>query len=514
MSRTRLAGWTAVALTGLAASPCVAQTTWLVSNDPSENPDFTSPQAALGALAVQAGDTVLVSEGSGPYLFNSQSIVGRDALSIRAEPGETPVFRSVAGQSQTMLRVDSADVRVEGIRFEDSQPQGQGRAAVSGAGARLLIQSCDFVSFVTTSAVFLRANGKITGCRFIECNSPTAALSLGEGAGSVEACSFVTSNPASHAGAFLFALGLDPVLIRCLFAGGPVIQTPANPFGFGYDARFIGCTFTDATLRPDQNLFRVWIEHVSLESCLFARIESLAPALCTVRFSAVSMTNCTLWDVTANTLVAVDFTGNLTTIRNTVFWENAIANPWEDVGTIEHTIAADVPFGLGNLTSDPLFNNPAHGDFTPRRGSPAIDSANTAVVGADVLLDAGGRPRRVDDPIMPDTGVGAAPIVDRGAYEFPIPTNCPADLTTTAVPGAAGYGVPNGILNNDDFFYYLTLYSGTIGTCGVLPGQNHCPSPPDFTATSVPGLLGYGILDGAINSDDFFYYLQLFVAGC
>ena len=34
-----------------------------------------------------------------------------------------------------------------------------------------------------------------------------------------------------------------------------------------------------------------------------------------------------------------------------------------------------------------------------------------------------------------------------------------ADLTTGAVPGQPGYGVPNGILNADDFFYYLALFA-------------------------------------------------------
>jgi hypothetical protein len=34
-----------------------------------------------------------------------------------------------------------------------------------------------------------------------------------------------------------------------------------------------------------------------------------------------------------------------------------------------------------------------------------------------------------------------------------------ADLTTGAVPGQPGYGVPDGVLNNDDFFYYLSLFA-------------------------------------------------------
>lgn len=36
---------------------------------------------------------------------------------------------------------------------------------------------------------------------------------------------------------------------------------------------------------------------------------------------------------------------------------------------------------------------------------------------------------------------------------------CRPDLTTTAIPGSPGYGSPNGILNNDDFFYYLSLFA-------------------------------------------------------
>ncbi|MEZ6234520.1 MAG: GC-type dockerin domain-anchored protein [Phycisphaerales bacterium] len=40
----------------------------------------------------------------------------------------------------------------------------------------------------------------------------------------------------------------------------------------------------------------------------------------------------------------------------------------------------------------------------------------------------------------------------------PAPT-CEPDLTTGAIAGQPGYGVPNGMLNNDDFFYYLALFA-------------------------------------------------------
>ena len=79
---------------------------------------------------------------------------------------------------------------------------------------------------------------------------------------------------------------------------------------------------------------------------------------------------------------------------------------------------------------------------------------------------------------------------------------CPPDLTTTAIPGSPGYGVPNGTLNNDDFFYFLAAFaSGNIAVA-------------DLTTTAVAGSPGYGVPNGVLNNDDFFYYLTLFAAGC
>jgi hypothetical protein len=79
---------------------------------------------------------------------------------------------------------------------------------------------------------------------------------------------------------------------------------------------------------------------------------------------------------------------------------------------------------------------------------------------------------------------------------------CAPDLTTGAIAGQPGYGVPNGVLNNDDFFYYLAQFAA--GNVAVA----------DLTTGAIPGQPGYGVPNGIINNDDFFYYLGLFAAGC
>jgi hypothetical protein len=80
--------------------------------------------------------------------------------------------------------------------------------------------------------------------------------------------------------------------------------------------------------------------------------------------------------------------------------------------------------------------------------------------------------------------------------------SCEPDLTTGAVAGQPGYGTPNGVLNNDDFFYYLAQFAA--GNLAVA----------DLTTGAVVGQPGYGVPNGVLNNDDFFYYLAIFAAGC
>jgi hypothetical protein len=79
---------------------------------------------------------------------------------------------------------------------------------------------------------------------------------------------------------------------------------------------------------------------------------------------------------------------------------------------------------------------------------------------------------------------------------------CEPDLTTGAIAGQPGYGVPNGVLNNDDFFYYLAQFAA--GNLAVA----------DLTTGAISGQPGYGVPNGVLNNDDFFYYLAIFAAGC
>lgn len=69
-----------------------------------------------------------------------------------------------------------------------------------------------------------------------------------------------------------------------------------------------------------------------------------------------------------------------------------------------------------SITSDPKFVDVANRNFRPQRDSPLVDAGDNSAVPADLTADLDGFPRRVDAAV-PDTGFGAKPIVDIGAYE-------------------------------------------------------------------------------------------------
>ncbi|MDQ1495480.1 MAG: hypothetical protein QOG69_1963, partial [Actinomycetota bacterium] len=68
------------------------------------------------------------------------------------------------------------------------------------------------------------------------------------------------------------------------------------------------------------------------------------------------------------------------------------------------------------LEADPLWLAPGAGNLRLAAGSPAIDSADSAV-GGELTSDIDGTPR-TDDPATPNTGAGPRTYDDRGAYEF------------------------------------------------------------------------------------------------
>ncbi len=121
-----------------------------------------------------------------------------------------------------------------------------------------------------------------------------------------------------------------------------------------------------------------------------------------------TLTNVILWGNTAITGTQIHNTSSLTpTISYSDIQGSGGSGPGWDT-----SLGID---GGGNIDADPIFVEIACIGLHLGAVSPAIDAGDNLSVTVSTDLD--GNPRFVDIPSVPDTGNGAPPIVDMGAYE-------------------------------------------------------------------------------------------------
>lgn len=136
--------------------------------------------------------------------------------------------------------------------------------------------------------------------------------------------------------------------------------------------------------------------------------------------------NCVFSQI-SETWEAFGFPQNGTTYRNCVFW-----NEGGSVLTGEgHQDALTVCGKNGNIWGDPLFIDPANGDFRIREGSPCVDAADSS---AAPELDYFGQPRITFTGRTNDTELAEGPLADIGICEvMPRDVTSDIDLVPEAV---------------------------------------------------------------------------------
>jgi hypothetical protein len=161
-----------------------------------------------------------------------------------------------------------------------------------------------------------------------------------------------------------------------------------------------------------------------------------------------TLVNCTITRNDSALAGGLSCTGNSSpSLRNCIIWENSAVGIYFNSGepTVEYCSVWAGWGGDGNIDADPLFARPPdpgddaqwgtddddYGDLRLTAGSLCIDAGDNADPPRDVYdldgdgcyteplpIDLTGNARYADDPATPDTGRGAAPLVDIGAYEF------------------------------------------------------------------------------------------------
>lgn len=327
-------------------------------------------------------------------------------------------------------------------------------------------------------------HGSTAGAIFCDGSSPTVT----------NCC--IAGNTAAHGGGVVCAGGSNVVLTGCEITHNAASVEGGGIFTYDSSPKISGCFVTgnDCAVVVGQGAGGgIMIEHESpvISNCVIsgnqAGSNSGAIGIEPYATDSPTITNCLISDnfcgvigggieirCAGNTLVRITnctITGNHAepdmsaglqlknsspTVTNCIFWDNSgdeIARHPQHPGdpSDPDVTYCDVQGGWpgeGNIDADPLFADPAGGDYRLLGPSPCIDTGDNAAVPPDVTTDLDGNPRMLDGD-LDDVAV-----VDMGAYELllikvPVdikPGSCPNPLNTKSK------GVlPVAILGTEDF---------------------------------------------------------------
>ena len=286
-----------------------------------------------------------------------------------------------------------SDLALSGCRIEAN--------ACGGQGAGIYVES-DAVT--------------IADCEITQNEGGNGAGIYCTGDGSITDCDII-GNTSSHEGGGIYCESYALTLTDCTISGNTAAYG-GGVYGV-YDPTLITCEISGNLATEDGGGIHCgW--GPALFNCLIAG--NAANRGAGIYSDSPTLTNCT---VAGND--AIVEAGGLycqygaePELTNCIIWGNA---PDDIAGFPDDLVAtySDIPSawpGTGNIDADPLFVEPAAGDFHLFPGSPCIDAADNTALPEDIEFDVGGTPRFLDDPLTPDTGYGYPPIVDMGSYEY------------------------------------------------------------------------------------------------
>ena len=395
------------------------------ANDGSSWADaYQGPLGLADALTASvSGQDIYVADGvyhpAAPG--SSRAITLRLKNGVRVyggfEGGEANLFQRPAfGVAPSILSGDLAD---------DDTPAGQNRGENSfhvigtgGTNPTALINGFT----VTAGNANGSGNGDVGGG--ILClggASPTVenclfqrnSCTFGGGAGYINGaapsftdCSFDDNNGGSFGGAFDIATGGAVLFNRCTFTRNRASRAGALEIFATNQVRVVNCFFSENVATGGAGGGGIWIGNGG----------------------STQVRNCTIVGNTSSSTLGggIRVQGASPSFRNLILWDNEgpggaqnANNQIAGSSNIQYSIIENTSVTANGVTNaDPMFVDPANGDYRLQAGSPAIDAGDSGAVTAGITLDAGMQRRFVDDPLTMDTGIGGAPIVDFGAFEY------------------------------------------------------------------------------------------------
>ena len=303
-------------------------------------------------------------------------------------------------------------------------------------------------------------------------------------------------NRCSYDGGGGYVNDSNPTFVDCRFEsnvspghGGGVFVGTFQSDGSDPSPTFLRCVFTHNRGAQGGGIQFMNNSHATLINCVFSgnRATDWDGGAIHVSDSQPVIRNCTIVGNRSNTYSGAGILATSPiTLANNILYSNLGPTGQQgllynvDGGNCTYCCVQFIGPGSGNISADPLFLDPAAGNLRLQATSPCADSGNNSQLPTGITVDLDGNPRVADDPFVPDTGLGSAPIVDIGAYELPsalyIPFCAGDGSLGTACPCGNSGAVGRGCLNSDSL---------SLGALLVASG----PASPDAVVLSANGML-------------------------
>ena len=444
----------------LVPDSCESPRTWYVDDSAAQGGDGSAaaPFRAI-APAVHAslsGDTILIADGTYTGSGNRDISFGGRVLTVQSQNGAatTIVDCEHLGRAFVLTHGEGPGTQIRGLTIRngtshDSDPNDPrgGGGIFAGVGTTLELVDCVVEGCATGfyGAGLFIASGRVERCT-LRSNVAQGSVSL----------------PASGGGAFC---AVQVVLLECLIEDNSATTGGGLSAAFGPDIRIAieRCRIRANTVtghgggiyyRSGGPLTHLLVYDSSISGNSAPEGGGLyASKYLSVDPDVIEFRGCTIFGNTATTRGS----GMLLGERSDAFVANSIVrgNPSPSgrqafvngstidpvaVLTVEQSdwqggqagvtvgVNGTLNWNAGNFDADPLF---VAGDFRLSPTSPCIDRGNNSLIGPDIAdadndgnlveaspFDLDGSARRTDSPTVADLGVGSAPLVDVGCYEW------------------------------------------------------------------------------------------------